>query len=142
MLMLAKNLPEKVFGMIGLAPAPDFPKLLIWDKFNVDQKKSLIKNKKIAINNSDGSVNIFSYKFIKDSFKNLVLSESLNFNGPVYLYHGMADNDVPYNLSIDIMKKIVGTQNINLLLNKEAGHRLSEAKQLKTIIDIIEKMTT
>ena len=54
----------------------------------------------------------------------------------------MADTDVPYTLSIDIMKKIVGTQNVKLLLDKEAGHRLSEANQLKIIIDMIEKMRT
>ena len=40
------------------------------------------------------------------------------------------------------MKNIVGTQNVKLLLDKEAGHRLSEANQLKIIIDIIEKMRT
>ena len=71
-----------------------------------------------------------------------MLSEDLHFDGPVYLYHGMADTDVPYTLSIDIMKNIVGTQNVKLLLDKEAGHRLSEANQLKIIIDIIEKMRT
>ena len=142
MLMLAKNFQKKVFGLIGLAAAPDFPKLLIWDKMNINQKKSLIKNRKITISNNDGSQHIFSYKFIKDSFKNLVLYEDLHFDGPVYLYHGMADTDVPYTLSIDIMKKIVGTQNVKLLLDKEAGHRLSEANQLKIIIDMIEKMRT
>ena len=82
--------------------------------------------------------NTFSYKLIKDSLKNLVLSEKLHFEGPVYLYHGMADNDVSYEISINITKKIVGTQNVNLLLEKEAGHRLSDAKQLKKIINIIE----
>ena len=68
----------------------------------------------------------------------MVLSEKLHFEGPVYLYHGMADNDVSYEISINITKKIVGTQNVNLLLEKEAGHRLSDAKQLKKIINIIE----
>ena len=143
MLMLAKNLKKKIFGLIGLAAAPDFPKLLIWDKMKINQKKCLIKNRKITIrNNNDDSQNIFSYKFIKDSFKNLVLSEDLHFDGPVYLYHGMADTDVPYTLSIDIIKNIVGTQNVKLLLDKKAGHRLSEANQLKIIIDIIKKMRT
>ena len=32
MLMLAKRIPQKISAIIGLAPAPDFPKLLIWDK--------------------------------------------------------------------------------------------------------------
>ena len=137
-----RDFQKKIFGLIGLAAAPDFPKLLIWDKMNIDQKKSLIKNRKITINNNDGSQNIFSYKFIKDSFKNLVLSEDLHFDGPVYLYHGMADTDVPYTLSINIIKNIVGAQNVKLLLDKEASHRLSEANQLKIIIDIIKKMRT
>ena len=142
MLKLAKNLQKKIFGIIGLAPAPDFPKYLIWDKMDINQKKSLIKNKKISFSNNDGSENIFSYEFIKDSFKNLVLSENLYFEGPVYLYHGMRDTEVPYTLSIDIIKNIVGTQNVNLLLDKEAGHRLSEKRQLKTIINIINVVKT
>ena len=40
------------------------------------------------------------------------------------------------------MKNIVGTKNVNLLLDKEAGHRLSEERQLKTIINIINKVKT
>ena len=140
MLKLAKYLPKKVHGMIGLAPAPDFPKTLIWDRLNILQKKSLIKNRKIALKHEDKLENVFSYKFIKDSFKNLVLSENLYFDGPVYLYHGMADNDVPYDISINIIKNIVGSQNVNLLLDKHAGHRLSENTQLKEIINIIHKV--
>ena len=107
---------------------------------NTYQKKSLIKNREINIKKEDGSENTFSYKLIKDSLKNLVLSKNLHFEGPVYLYHGMADNDVSYKLSIEITKKIIGTQNVNLLLDKKAGHRLSDTKQLKKIIDIIEKV--
>ena len=140
MLRLAKLLPKKIFGMIGLAPAPDFPKVLLWDKMSKNQKRSLIKNKKISIHNGF-SENNFSYKFIKDSFKNLVLSEDLNFNGPVYLYHGMADTDVPYDLSIEITKIISGTKSVNLLLDKNAGHRLSEDNQLSMIINILEKVS-
>ena len=136
---ISQTTSKKIFGMIGLAAAPDFPKVLIWDKMNSFQKRSLIKNKKISIN-SDLSENIFSYKFIKDSFKNHILSEKLNFNGPVYLYHGMADTDVPYNLSIEICKIISGSENVNLLLDKKATHRLSEDSQLKTIISIIKKV--
>ena len=140
MLMLAKRIPKKISAIIGLAPAPDFPKLLIWDKMKGDEKRKLIKKRKISINYEDGSKNDFSYKLIKDSFKNLTLSESIYFNGPVYLYHGMADDAVPYDLSIKIINTIKGTNNIKLLLEKGAGHRLSETDQLKNIANIIEEI--
>ena len=140
MLMLAKRIPHKIAAIIGLAPAPDFPKILIWDKMTGDEKRKLIKNKKISIKYEDGSKNDFSYKLIKDSFKNLTLSKSIPFNGPVYLYHGMADNAVPYDLSIKIINTFKGTSDIKLLLDKDAGHRLSDIDQLKNIINIIEEI--
>ena len=142
MLMLAKRIPQKISAIIGLAPAPDFPKLLIWDKMTGDEKRKLIKNKMITIRYEDGSKNDFSYKLIKDSFKNLTLLESIYFNGPVYLYHGMADEAVPYDLSIKIIKTFAGTKDVKLLLEKDAGHRLSETHQLQNIIDIIQEIKT
>ena len=140
MLMLAKRIPNKISAIIGLAPAPDFPKLLIWDKMTRDEKRKLIKNRKISIKYEDGSKNDFSYKLIKDSFKNLTLSKSIHFNGPVYLYHGMADDAVPYDLSIKIINTFKSTEDIKLLLEKDAKHRLSEIDQLKNITNIIEEI--
>ena len=140
MLMLAKRFPEKISAIIGLAPAPDFPKILIWDKMTFYEKRKLIKNKTITINYEDGSKNEFSYMLIKDSFKNLTLSENIYFNGPVYLYHGMADNAVPYDLSIKIINTFKGTNDIKLLLEKDAGHRLSEVHQLANISNIINEI--
>ena len=140
MLMLAKRIPQKISAIVGLAPAPDFPKLLIWDKMIGDEKRKLVKNRKISIKYEDGSKNDFSYTLIKDSFKNLTLLENIYFNGPVYLYHGMADDAVPYDLSIKIVNTFKGTNDIKLLLERDAGHRLSDIHQLKTITNIIEEI--
>ena len=140
MLMLVKQIPQKISAIIGLAPAPDFPKLLIWDKMSGSEKRKLVKNRKTSIKYKDGSKNNFSYKLIKDSFKNLTLSKSITFNGPVYLYHGMADDAVPYDLSIKIVNTFKGTNDIKLLLERDAGHRLSDTHQLKTITNIIEEI--
>ena len=140
MLMLAKRIPNKIHSMIGLAPAPDFPKILIWDKMDKVQRVKLVKEQKINITNKEGSNNKFSYKLIKGSFKNLVLKEPIKFKGPVYLFHGMKDYDVPYTISIDIINNIIGSKNIRLLLEKEGGHRLSEINQLTTIKNIISEI--
>ena len=139
MLMLAKRMPEKVSSMIGLAPAPDFPKILIWDKLSFSQKRKFIKNRGLSVKNDDGTENFFSYNFIKDSLNNLTLTNKISFKGPVFLYHGMQDTDVPYQLSADISKKIIGTNNIKVLLEKNGGHRLSENNQLNTIVNLIKE---
>ena len=73
--MLVKRIPQKIAAIVGLAPAPDFPKLLIWDKMTGNEKRKLVKNRKTSIKYEDGSKNDFSYKLIKDSFKNLTLSK-------------------------------------------------------------------
>ena len=140
-LMLIKRIPNKVLSVIGLAPAPDFPKILIWDKMDNAQKKQLVLNKKITISNKDGTSSTFSYNLIKDSFKNLVLNEKIKFSGNVFLFHGMSDHDVPYSTSVDIMRKIVGAKKIHLLLDKDAGHRLSEENELLTIKKIINEVS-
>ena len=139
MLMLAKRMPEKVSSMIGLAAAPDFPKILIWDKLSFSQKRKFIKNRGLSIKNDDGTENFFSYNFIKDSLNNLTLTNKISFKGPVFLYHGMQDTDVPYQLSAEISKKIIGTNNIKILLEKNGGHRLSENNQLNTIVNLIKE---
>ena len=139
MLMLSKLIPHKVSAMIGLAPAPDFPQKLIWGNMDSLQRRQLVLNKNNTFIEQNESNYYFSYKLIKDSFKNLTLSEDIYFSGPVNIYHGMKDQDVPYKGSIEILEKIKGSQNINLLLDKEAGHRLSEQNQLNRIIDIIKR---
>ena len=52
----------------------------------------------------------------------------------------MADDAVPYDLSIKIINTFKGTNDIKLLLEKDAGHRLSEAHQLTNITNIIEEI--
>ena len=138
MLMLTKNIPQKIKSIIGLAPAPDFPKILVWDKMSMTQKKKLAYEKKITISNKDGSYNEFSYNLIKDSFQNLVLEDNIIFNGPVRLFHGMEDHDVPFDISINIMNKIKGSRNVKLLLDKKSGHRLSKEDELLTITTLIK----
>ena len=47
---------------------------------------------------------------------------------------------VPYDLSIKIANTFKGTKDIKLLFERDAGHRLSDLHQLKTITNIIEEI--
>ena len=45
-------------------------------------------------------------------------------------------------MSINIIKSLKRSNNVKLLLEKKAGHRLSEKLQLKKITDIIQEIKT
>ena len=106
---------------------------------SIDRLNIYYTNMHSIFNLLNKSNQFFSYKLIKDSFKNLTLSEDICFNGSVNIYHGIKDQDVPYKLSMEILNKIKCSQNVSLLLDKEAGHRLSEPNQLNRIIDILKR---
>ena len=56
------------------------------------------------------------------------------------ILHSMKDHDVPYSLSFDIINKIKGSKKAKLLLDKNAGHRLSDISQLQTIKNIMHEV--
>ena len=54
----------------------------------------------------------------------------------------MQDHDVPYSLSVEIINKIKGSKKTKLLLDKNAGHRLSDINQLQTIKNIMHEVVS
>ena len=64
----------------------------------------MIKNKKITLSKKyDGEEykNTLQKIFLKDALHNRVMNNKLHFTGKVFLYHGMQDQDVPYQTSIN-----------------------------------------
>jgi len=140
MLLAALARPEKIAGLVGLAGAPDFTEELIWDEMTIEQRRTIEK---------DGIAD-FSNEFCQDSYpialnlildarKHLLLDKAIPINVPVRLIHGMSDEDVPYSTAIRIIERLT-SQDAQLHLIKNAGHRLSEAKELEVIYKVITEL--
>ena len=137
MLSLAKNKLVNIHSLIGLAVAPDFTKNLIWDTLS-DQKKEEVIIKNSFSLSEDLKI---SYQFIKDGENNLVLNSPIEFEGSVYLYHGMMDAEVPYKLSEKVLKKITKSNDVKLILEKNGAHRLSKNDEIETIKVLLKKIS-
>ena len=66
------------------------------------------------------------------------MNNKINFQGNVFLYHGLKDASVPYEESIIIAENIENTKNIKVILEKNGEHRLSEKNEICTILKLIE----
>ncbi len=139
-LLVARAMPDKVAGLVGIAAAPDFTEDSMWDGFTDAQRAEMAKTGQVALP-SDYSDDpyIITRKLIDDGRENLVLREPLNLPFPVRLLHGTADTDVAQSVPLRILDH-AGCDDMRLTLVKGADHRFSEPAQLQLIREAVAEV--
>lgn len=140
-LLLAKRIPEKIAGLVGIAAAPDFTEDSMWNGFNDQQQQELMTNDMVALENDySDEPYIITKKLIEDGRNQLVLRSKLPLPFPVRLLHGTADTDVETSVAMRIVEQATG-DDIRLTLVKNADHRFSEPDNLAMIRRAIHSIT-
>ncbi len=139
-LLLARAKPEKIYGFVGIASAPDFTEDSMWDGFNAAQKAEMERDGQVALPSEYGEPYIITKRLIEDGRKQLVLRSPLRLPFPVRLLHGTADEDVAVSVALRLLNHVDG-ENIRLTLEKGADHRFSNARCLTHICDAISQVT-
>ncbi|MFK7943792.1 MAG: alpha/beta hydrolase [Paracoccaceae bacterium] len=141
-LLLAREMPERVAGIIGLAAAPDFTEDGMWARFSSEQRLALQDAGRIELPSeySDDPYPITRH-LIEDGRQNLVLRAPIPARFPVRLLHGTADPDVDMAVAVRLLEVLDGPD-VRLTLLKGAGHRLSEPSDLallgNTLLEVTE----
>lgn len=141
-LLVAKRMPERVAGFVGIAAAPDFTEDSMWDGFDEDQRATLAAQGRIVLPSDysdDGYV--ITEKLIHDGRAQLVLRDPLRLTFPVRLLHGTADMDVDQSVPLRILEHAT-CADMRLLLVKGVDHRFSGATELDLIWDAVGEVTT
>ena len=142
MLLLCKYRPQRIDSLIGIAAAPDFTKRLIWETLDTACKNEFRRKGFLAVTNpySDKDV-VYPYNLIVDAEKHLILEGPINFNGYVFLHHGIGDEEVPWQTSVEIAQRLTSLK-VEVHLDKTASHRYSETEQIDAILCSLAKLTT
>ncbi len=135
-LNLLSILKKRILAFVGIAPAPEFLDLLMWNKFTDKVKRHLIKEKFYIFNHGGFEYNI-SYNLIKDGRKNKIFNKILNHKIFLTILHGKKDDVVPISISRRIMK-IFKNAKKKLIIIKNGDHSLSKKNNLKVLIKEIE----
>ncbi|HJD55959.1 MAG TPA: alpha/beta hydrolase [Rickettsia endosymbiont of Pyrocoelia pectoralis] len=139
-LLTALKFPNKVKGLICLAPAPDFTEE-IWQNISAEDQIKMQKEGVLEIGGKRCSYTYpIGYKLIEDAKKHLLLTKNeINIDVPVHLIHGMLDEDVPYNTSLKLLEKITSKQIIMKLI-KDGHHNLNREEDLKVMTNSLEEV--
>jgi pimeloyl-ACP methyl ester carboxylesterase len=142
MLLAALERPQRVAGLIGIAAAADFTEDLMPGRLTAEQKAALERDGVIYAPNPYGpEPTPIAKKFIDEGRDHLVLRQRLPLACPTRLIHGMRDADVPWQTSLRLCQ-MLNAEDVELFLDKDGEHRLSEPHDLDRLGFIVESLLT
>ncbi len=140
-LLVARAMPERVCGLVGIAPAPDFTEDSMWKGFSDAQRTELIRAGKIIIP-SDYSPEGYpiTRRLIEEGRNHLVMRAALALPFPVRILQGTADTDVPPEVALRLLDH-ASSPDLHLTLVKGADHRFSTPECLAMIVSAVEQVS-
>jgi pimeloyl-ACP methyl ester carboxylesterase len=133
-LLVARDRPEKVAGLVGVAPAPDFTD---WG-FTDAQKRAFVEAGRVLEESPYSDQPTVTTRGFWEAGERLhVLDRAIGYDGPVRIVQGQADRDVPWTLAPRIAEALRSAE-VQTVLVKDGDHRLSRASDIALIIRAIE----
>jgi pimeloyl-ACP methyl ester carboxylesterase len=137
-MLCALEFPDKIAGLVGIASAPDFTEKLIWEKLSSAQQAALQKDGVYYAPSCYGEEPYpIMLNLIEEARNHLLLDRDIKLDMPVCLLHGTEDEDVPWQVSTQILEKIT-SKNAALTLIKGGNHRLSDPSQLNMLCEAVK----
>jgi len=140
MLLAAKARPDRVAGLVGIAPAPDFTD---WG-FTPDQKMELLNKGRLeeASDYADEPM-VTTRKFWSSGEANRVMFGTIPITCPVRLLQGQRDKEVPWERAPRLAQLLAG-DNVQVTLVKDGDHRLSRPQDIallfRTVAEICDSV--
>jgi pimeloyl-ACP methyl ester carboxylesterase len=128
-LLAARERPERVVGLLGIAAAPDFTEVLMWQAMNFEQRAVLMSTGVLVVPSQYSDPYPITRTLIEDGRNHLLLKKPIALDCPVRLLHGQCDPDVPWEFALRIADQL-SSRDVQVILVKDGDHRLSRPQDL------------
>ena len=137
-LLLARDCPEKVAGLVTIAAAPDFTEDSMWAGFDEGQRAALLDTGRVELpSDYSDEPYVITRRLIEEGRDRLVLRTPLSLPFPVRFLQGTADADVDQSVALRLLDHASG-DDMRLTLVKGADHRFSSPECLALIEHSVE----
>jgi len=135
-LLLARELGDRVTGLVGIAAAPDFTH---WG-FDEEQKATMRREGKLVEPTPYGDQPyVTTLEFWKSGETLRLLEAEIAIDCPVRLLQGQVDPDVPWQTALRIAER-VRSADVQTILVKDGDHRLSRAQDVALLIETVARL--
>lgn len=138
MLLIALAQPQRIAGLVGIAPAPDFTE---WGT-SAEDKASLRAGKVVLEDNPYGPEPTPTHPgFWSDGQAQLLLNAKIALDCPVRILQGQADPDVPWEIALRLAAAL-RSDDVQVTLIKDGDHRLSRDQDIALLIRTVAELSS
>ena len=139
-LLVARAIPERIAGLIGIAAAPDFTQDLMEPSFTEAERAAMAATGRIEQpSDYDDGPYVITRRLIEEGRNRLVLRSPLPLPFPVRLLQGSADVVVPPSVALKLFDQ-ADSPDLRLTLVKGADHRFSEPENLALLAETLDRL--
>jgi pimeloyl-ACP methyl ester carboxylesterase len=135
-LLCALARQDRVAALVGIAAAPDFTELLMWQALTFEQRARIMERSIIHVPSRYGDPTPITRGLIEDGRNHLLLSAPIPLHCPVRLLQGQADPDVPWEMALRIAEQLESAD-VQMTLVKDGDHRLSRPQDLALLRGVL-----
>ena len=132
-LLAAIKRPERVKGLLLIAPAPDFTQKLTWAEWTDAQRATLERDGIVYVPSDYDEPYEYSRVLMEDGKQNQILDAPIKFDGPVRIVQGAEDPVVPWAYSRQILD-VITSEDVDYTLVKHGDHSLSTPADLDRLV--------
>jgi len=131
--------PDRVRGLVMIAPAPDFTEKLMAPEMTAADRAELERTG-VWLRPSDyGEPYPITRDLLEDGARWSILPGPVNVDAPVRILQGGADPDVPWRHALELAQAIRG-DDVVFTLVKDGDHRLSRPQDLARLIAALDEL--
>ncbi|WOI53657.1 alpha/beta hydrolase [Parvularcula sp. LCG005] len=139
--LLARWRPERIAGLVLVAPAPDFTDALMPLRMSAEDLSRIKQDGKLVVPSEyDDSEMVYTAALFSDGDHHLIFDQPLDVDVPVRILSGMADDVVPWRHVMRYADHLSSTD-VVVSLVKAGDHRMSGPEELKRLFAFVDELT-
>ena len=132
-LLAALARPDRVKGLVLIAPAPDFTEKLMWPEFPAKAQAEIMEQGFTLRPSDYDEPYTITRALIEDGRQWQILDGPIGFDGPVRILQGMQDADVPWTHAARLVDALTASD-LTITLIKDGDHRLSREQDIARLL--------
>jgi pimeloyl-ACP methyl ester carboxylesterase len=127
---------ERLGAMVLIAPAVDFTEKLIWANLSPALREEIEQTGQWLRPSAYGPPFPITRHLIEEGRAHLLLDDMVRSYCPVHILQGMADPDVPWQYTLELVHRLAGDPVIVTMI-RDGDHRLSQPDQIARLIQAV-----